>query len=55
MRFRSALIICVLYLLLMVLNGCCTVKGAVQGGVEGFSEDWETAKKADEWIRENLW
>ena len=55
MRFRSALTICVLYLLSMVLSGCHTVKGAVEGGVEGFSKDWETAKRADRWIRENLW
>ena len=51
MRFRPALMICALYLLVMVLSGCETVKGAAQG----FAKDWENAKKVDDWMRENLW
>ena len=51
MHFRSALAICVVCLLLIVLSGCETVKGAAQG----LSKDWQTAKKADNWLRENLW
>ena len=51
MRFRSALAICVLYLLLIVLSGCETVKGAAQG----FTRDWQNAEKVDKWLRKNLW
>jgi len=51
MRLRSALIICGLYLLLLIVSGCETAKGAAQG----FTKDWQTAMKADKWLRENLW
>jgi predicted small secreted protein len=46
---RSALFI--LSILLILMAGCETVKGAF----EGAKKDWQTALKADEWIRENLW
>ena len=51
MHFRYALAICGLYLLLVVLSGCETVKGAA----EGFCRDWQNAKKVDDWMRKNLW
>lgn len=59
MRFRLALAICGLYLVLIVLSGCETIKGTARGGADGFSKDWqntkENIKEADDWIRENLW
>ena len=51
MRFKAPLIILGLYLVLISLAGCETVKGAA----EGFSRDWQNAKKVDKWMRENLW
>jgi predicted small secreted protein len=59
MRFRLALIICGLYMLLITLSGCETVKGVAKG----FSQDWQNTadnieygfKQTDKWIRENLW
>lgn len=55
MRFKAPLIILGLYLILIFLAGCETVKGAAKGGAEGFSEDWENTKKVDKWMRETLW
>ncbi len=57
MHFRStlALTICGLCLLVMIISGCETLKGAARGGAEGFAKDWQSAQKIDEWIRENLW
>ncbi|MGD9014543.1 MAG: hypothetical protein PVI33_00745 [Candidatus Omnitrophota bacterium] len=50
-RFWPALSICGLYLLLIVLSGCETFKGAA----DGFYRDWQNAKKVDDWMREHLW
>ncbi len=43
-------------------SGCTVVKGAggaavgcAQGASEGFKEDIGFVKKADNWIKENLW
>ena len=59
MRFRFALTICGLYLLLIFLSGCETIKGVAKGGVEGFSQDWLNTKdniqQVDKWVREKLW
>jgi len=55
MRFRSPLIILGLYLLLVILSGCETVKGAAAGSAAGFCKDWQNAGKVDKWLRENLW
>ena len=45
------------------LSGCCTVAkgttgaagGLVQGAKEGAKEDCNSIKKADAWIKDNLW
>lgn len=55
MRCRLALAICGLCLLVVLLSGCETVRGAAKGGAEGFCKDWESAQKIDSWMRENLW
>jgi hypothetical protein len=44
-------------------SGCCTLAkgttcaagGFVQGAKEGAKEDCNSIKKADAWIRDNLW
>ena len=55
MRFRMALGLCGLFILLILLSGCETVKGTLSGGAEGLSQDWQNAQKIDGWIKENLW
>ena len=59
MRFKAPLIILGLYIILISLSGCETIKGAVKGaatgGSEGFSKDWNSVKRMDDWFRENLW
>ncbi|MFC1658764.1 hypothetical protein ACFL1D_05210 [Candidatus Omnitrophota bacterium] len=51
MRFWPAITICGLCILLFALSGCETLKGAA----EGFSQDWQNAKKVDNWLQEHLW
>jgi hypothetical protein len=49
----------ILFTLLVLIEGCQTVKGTVEGAVKGCAEgakkDWESVKKADERMREVLW
>jgi len=59
---RKAALVFILLIFIITTYGCETVKGACQGGAEGASKDWQTAKgmgpmvmKADDWIRKNLW
>ncbi len=50
----------------VILTGCETLKGTVTGAAAGMGKDaqnlsnpakngWNTAKKADTWIQNNLW
>ena len=59
MRFRFALTIYGLCLMLMLVSGCETIKGVAKGGADGFSQDWHNTKdniqQIDEWAREKLW
>lgn len=54
MRKRSFMLF-ILSVILLLLSGCATIKGAWKGATEGAKEDWEDAQKIDEWMRENLW
>ena len=45
----------VLLLCVIVVSGCETITGAVKGAAEGIPKDWAALKKADAWMRENLW
>ena len=49
----------VLLLCVIVVSGCETITGAVKGAAEGAAEgipkDWAALKKADDWIKKNLW
>jgi len=45
----------VLVLVLSILSGCGTVKGAAAGTVVGMKEDYDAAKEVDDWMRKNLW
>ena len=55
-------LLALLIFLLCSAPGCETIKGTLEGGIEGARKDWETLTsaesplmKADEWIRKNLW
>lgn len=63
---RTVLLLCALFGIALLLAGCQTAKGTTEGAAhatsdtfEGLTEDtsslWYSIKKADEWIRENLW
>ncbi len=45
----------VLFILLIFVAGCETIKGAFTGTAEGMQKDWSAAQKLDGWMRENLW
>jgi len=47
----SKMLIIVLFGLMVVFQGCSTLKGAT----DGFKEDWKKLNAADGWIKENLW
>ena len=46
----SALIICT-----FLLFGCNTIKGTAAGAANGAKQDLEGVKKADGWMKKNLW
>lgn len=48
---RSRKFVIVVFALMLFLQGCATFKGAK----EGFKEDWKALRRADDWMRENLW
>ncbi|MBM3254787.1 MAG: hypothetical protein FJZ08_00580 [Candidatus Omnitrophica bacterium] len=52
---RHSLFFSVSCCLLILLNGCQTVRGAVGGAAEGAKRDWRDAKEADQRLREVLW
>jgi uncharacterized protein YceK len=52
----------ILVALVFFLNGCGTIKGAAVGTgaaawslAGGIKEDYDTAKKVDNWMQKNLW
>ncbi len=51
MKRNLALLILGLFGIMFFLYGCETAKGAA----EGAKKDWQNAKKADDWMRKNLW
>lgn len=55
---RSA-VLAVLFSFIVLMAGCDTVmgacKGAAKGAAEGAKKDWQSAKKAEAWVQENLW
>jgi hypothetical protein len=49
----------ILSIFLVLTFGCNTIKEAFKGTATGVAagtkKDWEAAKKADQWMRDNLW
>jgi hypothetical protein len=39
----------------VILSGCNTVKGGAGGAASGAKQDVESLKKADGWMKKNLW
>ncbi len=56
---KKSLLFFLLGVFVIICSGCSTVtkstKGAAEGAVQGAKEDWAAVKKADDWIRKNLW
>jgi predicted small secreted protein len=44
-----------LTILAVLLSGCNTVQGAAGGAASGAKQDVESLKKADGWMKKNLW
>lgn len=50
------------FLAVIFVSGCETAKGAAKGvgavavgTAEGAKKDWQAVKKADGWMRKNMW
>jgi predicted small secreted protein len=52
---KKSMILFALSVFVILIAGCETVKGAAQGAAEGVKKDWQTAVKADAWVKKNLW
>lgn len=59
---RKSFLLGVLLVFVFLASGCTFAKGAggavvgcAQGAKEGFKDDVSWIKKADNWIKENLW
>jgi uncharacterized protein YceK len=48
---KRALGLCIILAFILSLSGCGTLKGAYNGA----KEDWQSLKKADDWMKKNLW
>ncbi|RJP27344.1 MAG: hypothetical protein C4533_07735 [Candidatus Omnitrophota bacterium] len=59
MSVKKASLLLLLLPVMLMLSGCHTLfnssKGAYEGAKEGAKKDWEGLKKADNWLKENLW
>lgn len=52
---KKGVIFFILFILLVLIGGCETIKGAFTGATDGARKDWEQARKIDDWMRKNLW
>ncbi len=56
---KKIVLLSVLLSFIVLVGGCETTKGIVTGVAEGMPKDvkntWEGIKKADTWMRKNLW
>ena len=51
LAIKKCTIFFIFSIFLILISGCETMKGAF----EGAKKDWDSAKKADQWLRKNLW
>jgi uncharacterized protein YceK len=60
---KKSFLLFVLLIFVFLGSGCSTVvkgtvgatNGLVQGTKEGAKQDWESIKKTDAWMKDNLW
>lgn len=55
---KKLFLLAFLFVFLFLVSGCTLVKGvtgAAQGVAEGAKEDYQAIKKADGWVKDNLW
>jgi hypothetical protein len=63
---RKSFLLGILFLFVFLASGCTVAKsaggacagfaqGAAVGATEGFKDDVSWIKKADNWVKENLW
>ncbi len=55
MMTKKYAMLLVLFVFLVLIAGCETVKGGIIGAAEGFQRDWKNFEKTDAWMRKNLW
>jgi hypothetical protein len=48
---KQTLLFFLLGVLLVAFSGCNTIKGAAKG----FTQDWDEAKKVDDWLQKHAW
>lgn len=52
--FRKSFLLAFLLGFVFMISGCTLVRAA-QGAAEGAKEDFQVIKKADGWVKDNLW
>ncbi len=59
---KKSFLVIILFIFLFLVSGCTIVKGiggacvgTVGGASEGFKDDVSFIKKADNWVKDNLW
>lgn len=52
---KKSILLFLVCIFMVIASGCNTVSKAAKGAGEGAKEDWENAKKTDDWMRKNLW
>jgi len=52
---KSSALLWVLFLGIIFIGGCETVKGAWHGGSEGSKKDWQALLRFDQRMQKNLW
>ncbi len=45
----------ILFLLSVVFLTLCAGCNTLKGAADGFSKDWQEAKKVDDWLQRNAW
>jgi len=52
---KTRVAVCAVVLLGFLLCGCETTKGIAEGVTKDSQNTWASLKKADDWMRKNLW
>ena len=52
---KKGSVLFILFIFLVLISGCETIKGAFTRASNGAKKDWQAAKSVDGWMRKNLW